>query len=319
MVPSMTYLPIGHPPRVTMHPAGPVYPSRIIPLTLSFSQASQAPPDPRFHHDASVTMHLPTKPPARAHHLLQVLLLLHFTGLSNAQEPCRMVITAAPGDTCVTIAEAANITVSQFLRSNPSITSCANLVLGDRYCVDPSFNPPAPPQPSPSLVVSPNGQCGGGLTCAGSPFGDCCSEHGWCGSSADHCGPQCQVGFGRCGSGEATTERGSTTQGSTTGGGVGSGTTVYVTSTVSQIVRQTVPVTVSTTVTTTAPGPATTSTVLVTQTSLVFISSTVTTIRTITITDAKMCSSRTAVAGRALATGVAEDVPGESCKYAIFA
>jgi len=50
--------------------------------------------------------------------------------------------------------------------------------------------------------VSTDGTCGtqGGTTCAGSTFGNCCSQYGWCGSSADHCGASCNSGFGTCGS-----------------------------------------------------------------------------------------------------------------------
>ncbi|RYP49182.1 hypothetical protein DL768_005060 [Monosporascus sp. mg162] len=46
--------------------------------------------------------------------------------------------------------------------------------------------------------VSEDGTCGGadGVTCVGSEFGNCCSQYGWCGSSADHCGTGCQPEFG---------------------------------------------------------------------------------------------------------------------------
>ncbi|EAT84189.1 hypothetical protein HBH56_040980 [Parastagonospora nodorum] len=60
---------------------------------------------------------------------------------------------------------------------------------------------PAPVAPSPiasesavlaapkPIYISPNGTCGGstGYKCEGSPFGDCCSRFGWCGSSPEHC------------------------------------------------------------------------------------------------------------------------------------
>ncbi|KAM5342313.1 hypothetical protein ACJ41O_013279 [Fusarium nematophilum] len=47
-----------------------------------------------------------------------------------------------------------------------------------------------------------NGRCGsrhGGTTCRHEPLGaTCCSQNGWCGSTADHCGRGCQPVFGTC-------------------------------------------------------------------------------------------------------------------------
>ncbi|KAF2814977.1 glycoside hydrolase/deacetylase [Mytilinidion resinicola] len=54
-----------------------------------------------------------------------------------------------------------------------------------------------------STAVSTEGSCGGvtGRTCEGSAFGNCCSAHGWCGSTADYClaSSGCQDDFGTCG------------------------------------------------------------------------------------------------------------------------
>ncbi|KAK0627373.1 hypothetical protein B0T14DRAFT_135275 [Immersiella caudata] len=224
---------------------------------------------------------------------------------ASAADPCTLVVTARVGDTCASLSEFSGITVSQFIRANPGIASCNSLVSGAMYCVDPNYvvsttsrAPAATNNPgggASQLDVTVNGQCGGGLTCLGSAFGDCCSEHGWCGSSADHCGPKCQAAFGRCGSGGGS---GVSTTAQPTGGNVAVTATVYVTTTLTapalatatQIIRQTVSITVREN-----NGVATsTSTVLVTQSSLTFISSTVTTIRTITITDAKLCTARSA-------------------------
>lgn len=57
------------------------------------------------------------------------------------------------------------------------------------------------PQPTSTLKVSLNGACGGttGQTCSGSTFGSCCSEYGYCGSSAIYCAGNCQPTFGTCG------------------------------------------------------------------------------------------------------------------------
>ncbi|KAF2501822.1 glycoside hydrolase/deacetylase [Lophium mytilinum] len=53
-----------------------------------------------------------------------------------------------------------------------------------------------------STAVSTEGSCGGvtGRTCEGSAFGNCCSGHGWCGSTSDYClvSNGCQEDFGTC-------------------------------------------------------------------------------------------------------------------------
>jgi hypothetical protein len=55
------------------------------------------------------------------------------------------------------------------------------------------------------LRSSDDGQCGPGTfqTCIGSADGDCCSEHGWCGGSSEHCDVGCQLGYGYCNPGVA--------------------------------------------------------------------------------------------------------------------
>lgn len=65
-------------------------------------------------------------------------------------------------------------------------------------------------------AISPDGTCGGakGYTCPGSA--KCCSQWGWCGSTAEYCGTGCQPGFGTCGSGSVTTTTARTTTTSTT-------------------------------------------------------------------------------------------------------
>ncbi|KAI0603349.1 hypothetical protein F4775DRAFT_587869 [Biscogniauxia sp. FL1348] len=52
------------------------------------------------------------------------------------------------------------------------------------------------PAPTGSLQVSIDGNCGGDITCEGSEFGNCCSVHGWCGSTTDYCSNGCQPAFG---------------------------------------------------------------------------------------------------------------------------
>ncbi|KAF2850984.1 carbohydrate-binding module family 18 protein [Plenodomus tracheiphilus IPT5] len=54
-----------------------------------------------------------------------------------------------------------------------------------------------------ALSISTTARCGsdhGGLTCAGSTFGNCCSKYGYCGSNSDYCSPKkgCQSRYGKC-------------------------------------------------------------------------------------------------------------------------
>ncbi|TIA45828.1 glycoside hydrolase family 61 protein [Aureobasidium pullulans] len=55
------------------------------------------------------------------------------------------------------------------------------------------------PSNSNSLTVSTEGNCGNGVTCKGSSFGDCCSSHGYCGCSDQYCSAGCNSAFGTCG------------------------------------------------------------------------------------------------------------------------
>ncbi|PNP59769.1 hypothetical protein THARTR1_00648 [Trichoderma harzianum] len=57
------------------------------------------------------------------------------------------------------------------------------------------------PIETPKPNVSTNQRCGGeggGTTCKGSLFGDCCSFFGYCGRSKEHCGTGCDPNFGDC-------------------------------------------------------------------------------------------------------------------------
>ncbi|KAK3352206.1 hypothetical protein B0T25DRAFT_567505 [Lasiosphaeria hispida] len=128
---------------------------------------------------------------------------------------CSKSIVASPGDTCATLASAAGITVTQFIRSNPNVASCSQLLTGALYCIEgtatgpPTIPATGPSSPSPTATASPSesdplkvsadGTCGPGVTCAGSRYGTCCSAHGFCGSTSDYCGEGCQLGLGTCG------------------------------------------------------------------------------------------------------------------------
>lgn len=67
-------------------------------------------------------------------------------------------------------------------------------------CTGGGSTTPAPAPSTPAKKVSTDGTCGsqGGATCAGSTFGNCCSQYGWCGSTSGHCGSGCQSGSGTC-------------------------------------------------------------------------------------------------------------------------
>jgi hypothetical protein len=78
----------------------------------------------------------------------------------------------------------------------------------DNVPVATAQDPPAPYSPSVplqkpaegSLIVSPDGTCGGstGFTCNGGHWGECCSQWGFCGSSTEYCDTSCQSWFGLC-------------------------------------------------------------------------------------------------------------------------
>ncbi|KAL2019872.1 hypothetical protein VTK56DRAFT_9134 [Thermocarpiscus australiensis] len=79
-------------------------------------------------------------------------LLLCALGFSyQAAAVCTRSITAKEGDTCASVASAAGIAVTQFLRSNPFVTSCSQVVAGGSYCIEGT----ADTQPTPPGITSP--------------------------------------------------------------------------------------------------------------------------------------------------------------------
>lgn len=183
-------------------------------------------------------------------------LALGFSALAlGAEDPtpqaCRWYVTARVGDTCNSLAAEWGITYAQFIRNNPTITSCY-LTAGTRYCVDnrdvgnpttstvtrpttSTLIPPTSPSgtrsstvatPTPSVSgFTQDGRCGpqgGSQTCIGSEFGDCCSPQGWCGATDQHCGAGCILGYGLCGIGPVSSATPNATSGSST---ASSGTT----------------------------------------------------------------------------------------------
>ncbi|KAK3294214.1 carbohydrate-binding module family 18 protein [Chaetomium fimeti] len=219
--------------------------------------------------------------------LTRSLLLLALGFSQQVIAACTLTITAKQGDTCATLASQAGISVTQFLRSNPSVTSCSQLVVGQNYCIEGvddggSGTPPQSSTPA-DLVVSPDGSCGQGVTCTGSRYGDCCSAHGFCGSTTDYCGDGCQAGFGNCGSG--TGEPSGSPGGSVTVT-VTSITSVTKTSVVTQTSTVTQPratATVTQTVGTTVSVPATITSIIRLTTIVTSLRTSVTT-RTVNVT-----------------------------------
>ncbi|KAH9433433.1 hypothetical protein MCOR02_005480 [Pyricularia oryzae] len=125
-------------------------------------------------------------------------------------------------------------------------------------CKTTTANPP----PSPGPKVSQDATCGNGVTCQGSKWGNCCSSHGWCGSSKDYCGAGCQSLFGTCdGVSTSSTSRSATAGGSSTSSTLTTSRTTTSSTTSSSVTSLT------TSSTTTTSGSLTSSTSVTTTTS----------------------------------------------------
>lgn len=88
-----------------------------------------------------------------------------------------------------------SVTVGQCLGDDPANWYRA----GSGTVPDYTFTPKTPTVTcAPSTPTSVDGACAGddGVTCQGSEFGNCCSQYGWCGSTAAYCGEGCQPAFG---------------------------------------------------------------------------------------------------------------------------
>ena len=79
--------------------------------------------------------------------------------------------------------------------------NCAEVRITNNCQGGPTPTPPTTPT-TPTAPTTPtgscpavSGQCGSARTCASIGFpGQCCSQYGWCGTSAAHCGTCCQNG-----------------------------------------------------------------------------------------------------------------------------
>ncbi|KAM0369850.1 hypothetical protein ACHAPY_010874 [Fusarium culmorum] len=70
--------------------------------------------------------------------------------------------------------------------------------------------------------ISTDGSCGkNGKTCKGSEYGDCCSQHGYCGKGDDFCRTGCQLAYGLCPGISADSECGSRNGRTCAGSGLG--------------------------------------------------------------------------------------------------
>jgi len=113
---------------------------------------------------------------------------------------CPVPVLAIDGDNCRTLADANGLTIYQFARSNPGLTSCA-LKPGQTYCVDPSIHNLLADGMT-EWTETPDGSCAGSgaHSCTGSGWGDCCAASGWCGATEEYCGAGCNPDYGLCGS-----------------------------------------------------------------------------------------------------------------------
>ncbi|KAJ9667504.1 hypothetical protein H2201_002373 [Coniosporium apollinis] len=105
------------------------------------------------------------------------------------------------GYRAVTVGECLGDPVANWYRSSSgSVISSASSSVG------PTSSATSSAPAASATKASTDGTCGGttGQTCLGAAFGNCCSQYGWCGATADHCGTGCQAGFGNCGSNGAS-------------------------------------------------------------------------------------------------------------------
>ncbi|KAI3337300.1 carbohydrate-binding module family 18 [Xylariaceae sp. AK1471] len=82
----------------------------------------------------------------------------------------------------------------------PSYTFTPRAATGTWSCLTnkPTSTTSGPAGPTSTLIVSVDGNCGAGVTCQGSRYGNCCSQNGYCGASIDYCGANCNAQFGSC-------------------------------------------------------------------------------------------------------------------------
>ncbi|RFU30208.1 hypothetical protein B7463_g6119, partial [Scytalidium lignicola] len=118
------------------------------------------------------------------------------TPLESATTPVASPVVAGSATTLATV----YTTTAAASSSSAEATPTASAGAGSTGTSSGSGN-----STSGGLTVNEDGECGGTFTCEGSIHGPCCSQWGWCGSTADYCATGCQAGFGQCGSSLNTT------------------------------------------------------------------------------------------------------------------
>ncbi|KAF8862279.1 hypothetical protein BDZ45DRAFT_687020 [Acephala macrosclerotiorum] len=125
-------------------------------------------------------------------------------GASSVVSP--IVSSAIPSSSSVISAQILPTTTavpSVFLTSVVSSSAIATSAIATPNYASSTGTAPAPQSTGGStsgLTTTTNGQCSGSQTCSGQTYwGPCCSQWGWCGNDADHCGEGCMAGFGACG------------------------------------------------------------------------------------------------------------------------
>ncbi|KAL4949999.1 hypothetical protein BDW69DRAFT_65226 [Aspergillus filifer] len=80
-----------------------------------------------------------------------------------------------------------------------TVGECLGDPISNWYRQDTQVKVPGKPKPQPPAeYISPDGKCGGKVSCVGSAFGLCCGGNGYCGNSTDSCGAGCQPNAGYC-------------------------------------------------------------------------------------------------------------------------
>jgi hypothetical protein len=130
----------------------------------------------------------------------------------SASDTCGHLVCDTQYGTCDFVPEEPPISQNGVCGFNSFIgATCAGSTFGDccnwsgacgsgtTYCSPEIYDPDYGNCGGSALPVSTDGACGAnGHTCAGSPFGGCCSEYGYCGDASGFCGTGCQTTFGTC-------------------------------------------------------------------------------------------------------------------------
>ncbi|KAJ8116161.1 hypothetical protein OPT61_g2355 [Boeremia exigua] len=130
---------------------------------------------------------------------------------STTKKPFSSIKSSTSSTTVTTVS--VTLTSASSTLSTPSATSILSVVTSSPAPTlsSSTTSSPAPATSSPltpDVKVSTDGSCGGtgGFTCSGSPWGNCCSEYGWCGSTGIYCDAGCNSAFGDCNGASSSVE-----------------------------------------------------------------------------------------------------------------